>query len=90
MMCSLLYFTNSEEVLVFKTVEKKCKLAKAAYLGPNKDEDTNGNDKVIHSQKHEQRFYGYHSNACFFCFVLIYFFIVSRYVFSAPVEVKVS
>lgn len=50
MMCSLLYFTNSEEVLVFKTVEKKCKLAKAAYLGPNKDEDTNGNDKVIHSR----------------------------------------
>lgn len=38
---SRLAFKQGEEVLVFKTVEKKCKLAKAAYLGPNKDEDTN-------------------------------------------------
>ena len=42
-MCYL-YFANSEEVLVYKTVERKCKLAKAAYLGPNDDEDANSND----------------------------------------------
>ena len=41
-MCSL-YFANSE-VLVYKTDERKCKLAKAAYLGPNDDEDANSND----------------------------------------------
>ena len=41
-MCSL-YFANSE-VLVYKTDERKCKLAKAAYLGRNDDEDANSND----------------------------------------------
>ena len=39
-----LYFANSEEALVYKTVESKCKLAKAAYLGPINDEDANSND----------------------------------------------
>ena len=31
-------------MLVYKTDERKCKLAKAAYLGPNDDEDANSND----------------------------------------------
>ena len=31
-------------VLVYKTDERKCTLAKAAYLGPNDDEDANSND----------------------------------------------
>lgn len=48
MMCFFFYFINSEEVLVFKIVEKKCKLVKVVYFGLNKDEDINGNDKVIY------------------------------------------
>ena len=74
MMCSLLYFTNSEEVLVFKTVEKKCKLAKAAYLGPNKDEDTNGNDKVIHSRNMNRGFMAIIQMHVFFLFCFDLFF----------------
>ena len=31
-------------MLVYKTDERKCKLTKTAYLGPNDDEDTNSND----------------------------------------------
>ena len=42
MMCSL-YFANSEEVFVYKTDERKCKLAKGVYRGPNVD-DANSND----------------------------------------------
>ena len=38
MMCSL-YFANSEEVFVYKTVERKCKVAKAAYLDPNSNDN---------------------------------------------------
>ena len=51
MMCSL-YFANSEEVFVYKTVERKCKVAKAAYLDPNDDEDASSNDnqkRMAHS-----------------------------------------
>ena len=73
MMCSLLYFAYSEEVLVSKTVERKCKLAKAAYLGPNDDEDANGNDKVVHSRNMNRCFMAIIQLHSFFlfCFVLI-------------------
>lgn len=47
MMCSLLYFAYSEEVLVYKTVERKSELAK---VWPNDDEDANGHDRVVHSR----------------------------------------
>lgn len=35
---------HREEVIVFKTVSKKTKLAKAAYLGPKDISDINGNE----------------------------------------------
>ena len=57
MMCSL-YFANSEEVFVYKTVERKCKVAKAAYLDPNDDEDASSNDnqkRMAHSGGQNQR-----------------------------------
>lgn len=43
-------------MLVNKTVERKCKLTEAAYLGPNDDEDADGNEKVIHSRNMNRGF----------------------------------
>ena len=39
-------------MLVYKTDERKCKVAKAAYLDPNDDEDASSNDnqkRMAHS-----------------------------------------
>ncbi|XP_027045084.1 uncharacterized protein LOC113672937 [Pocillopora damicornis] len=44
---SFLMKVDFEEVFVYKTVERKCKVAKAAYLDPNDDEDATTNGDVF-------------------------------------------